>query len=135
MDLTSPAAFSALLLGCAYYDLKFKKVPDLLTAALWVSLIFLGTSAFTIAGVMFGFLYFMNSVIVALKKRFFLSWADVLGVPPFVAVMVSLSAPPILIITPLILSFLASGLLKEKTPVFPFLAAACAGYIVISVAM
>lgn len=143
MDFIFPAAFTALLLGCAYYDLKFMKVPDLLTALLWASLFLpfllfnlaVTWSLFTMAGVAFGLTYLLNAAIVASGRQFFLSWADVLGFPPYFAAMMFLDAPPLVTAGPLVLSLLASSLRKEKrVPLFPFLAIAFGIYFAMNVA-
>lgn len=138
MDLILPTLFAALLLGCSYYDWKLKQVPDLLTASLWLSLIAPGPNETTAAllmtsGGLFAGFYFMNALALAAGKKFFLSWADVLGVPPFAAIMaVLLSASPLAIISPILISLLVSGARKEKTPLFPFLVGAFALVIALS---
>jgi hypothetical protein len=120
MDLIFSAVMTGVLLACAYYDLKSKMVPDLFTAALWISLALARDLelAFAMSGIIFGALYLLNTIVVMSGKRFIFSWADVIGMPPYLASMILMGVHPFPIALSIVLPLLASSLTKEEVPMF-----------------
>ena len=126
MEMFAPFLFLFLL--CGYYDAKHKEVPDIFTAALWVSVaLFLPSEAY-IAVFSFGGLYFANALVVVLFKTPAMGWADLLMLPPYFACCFGLIAYGFPVITTGIIFALGvyfpsllAGITKKNIPLAPFL--------------
>jgi len=88
--------FGAILFLAGMQDWKKHEVYDVYTAAMWF-LIFLGNINTYVAVASFGCLYFVNAL-MSYKKKFdvlgyevkgHMGWADILGLPPFFAFMLT----------------------------------------------
>jgi hypothetical protein len=76
--------FGAGLTAAAYYDLKMRNVPDLITSLLWVFMAMFGDNgAKGLAISVFSLLYLLN------VYKYVCGWADILIVPLWVAFMAS----------------------------------------------
>lgn len=75
--------FLVLLACAAYYDWRFKAIPDLINAALWGWAILQPSGQF-FAVVGFGCAYLLNSAIVFLYRHPYHLWGDILMLGPYV---------------------------------------------------
>jgi Flp pilus assembly protein protease CpaA len=82
-------AYGMLLIGAAYTDIIKRKVPDFLTASMWLLLTIASWhtadfSGLVCAGAAFSFLYAFNAFSALFDKPAY-GWADVLLYPVYVA--------------------------------------------------
>jgi Flp pilus assembly protein protease CpaA len=121
--------FGLLFLIGAYYDIKKREVPDLLTASMWI-LVIVGSFFFNmdsrtygIIGITFTLLYFVNSISVYFLKKPYLEWGDILIYPIFTGslAIMGYANPPIFLMAILTLFFglILPLILKRGIPFIP----------------
>lgn len=117
-----------VILSAAYFDYKYKRIPDFITAIGWLVLVFTwffyaDSAPLLIAGASFAILFPLNSVI-SLRAAPLLAWGDILLLPVYVAYCSSTPLFTTLLLTPLAAMFLyvlISGKNKQVA-LAPFLA-------------
>lgn len=116
--------YGILVLILAYYDLIRQEVPDLVNSISWLGLAITPdpVGSFAIAGLIFGTLYFFNSVHFYLKKGPIFGWGDVLGLPVFMVSLI-MTGNPILFILAIAPAQLLREKLQRKIAIYPFAAA------------
>jgi len=76
---------SVLYLIAAWFDVKYLKVPDILTAGMWLVWFLYDKSieAFSLLGIIFAAIYTAITLLNLIKIRIF-GWADILAIPTFI---------------------------------------------------
>jgi prepilin signal peptidase PulO-like enzyme (type II secretory pathway) len=105
-------ALLALFAAAALVDYKYKRIPDLVTALIWVLIILNGIFDFNLTvlavacmGTVFGFLFLFNTVWINLFNERVYAWGDILLLPTLAGFAV-LQFPPYALLAP----FLPSAL-------------------------
>ncbi len=123
-------AMGVLLGLCMAFDFNKKEVPDILVASLWIlSFYFLREQHPLLIGG-FASLFFFNSAFTIATKKPFMGWADVLILPIFIVLTMTVAdmfegiSKAMVICQAVILSvlpFLITAIRKRETPAIPFL--------------
>jgi len=114
--------FGAALGLAAYFDFKYMKIPDLVLAALWVFFVGLlfDLSFYYTACAVFAIMYLVNALSVQYLKTPIMSWGDILAIPPFMGVLVSMGYWH-LALAGWILPIILTEIEKKERAVIPFL--------------
>lgn len=98
----------------AYFDLRYKKVPELFSIMMWVALACSGLPL-SLSVYFFVFTWGLNWLVLTLTNKQAYGWADVLILPPYVAFLSSISVNAVWIIYTMVgLSFMVSGWLLTQ---------------------
>lgn len=107
--------------AAAYFDYKAHKIPDILTAGLWLyAVLALPSNNAMLTGASFAGLFFLNSLIALAKKKF-MGWGDVLIIPPFVGIMQAIEPSLFFALLAFAGWFLLMTRDKKEVPLAPFL--------------
>ena len=119
-----------VILSAAYFDYKYKRIPDFITAIGWLVLVFTwffyaDSAPLLIAGASFAILFPLNSFI-ALRAKPVLMWGDILLLPVYVAYCSSTISFTGFLLLPLALLFAYVIVTGKNTHIAlaPFLAVA-----------
>lgn len=115
--------YGIVVLILAYYDLIRQEVPDIVNSFSWTALAITPdpVGSFAIAGLIFGTVYFFNSIHVFLKRGPIFGWGDVLGLPIFMVFLI-LTGNPILFVLAIAPAQLLREKLQKKIAIYPFVA-------------
>lgn len=89
MEISLAAFLIALTIG-AYYDWKNRLIPDIVSAAIWLSgllSMFVHPFGFIILPLSFGLLFMLVASYKYVTNNEMMGWADVLTIPPWLAMM------------------------------------------------
>lgn len=111
----------------AYYDIKYKKLLDIVTASGWLLLIlFASDKVLEYSAISFGVLFFINAL-AAFGKAPLISWGDILLIPLYVGYVTVFAKTPgsftLFLLLPLSFLFIFVTLSgrKKDIPLAPFI--------------
>jgi hypothetical protein len=127
--MDAPIVFTLFcLIGtyCAVCDIRSKKIPDICTSVLWVSLIFFPDIVLSLgmAGGCFAIFFFVNSHSVLVNKgSHIFAWGDLLIIPPVVSLCSALGGElgMEIVLISVVLGLVVSALKKVEVPLTPFM--------------
>ena len=104
-----------VLLVAAYFDYRFKKIPDVITSSGWFlmclsAIVYMpdmvhALAPILLAGLTFGVLFFVNALVVYVKNAVMFSWGDLLLIPVYAGYVAYLKALSPDFLTALVLPF------------------------------
>ncbi len=90
--------FGLILLWAAKEDATTRKVSDVLTASLWLSVgVFNEPVVSHLVVLLFGLAFLLNVVYAHFKKESAWGWADILIIPPFFGMMFAFGLPGVVL--------------------------------------
>lgn len=107
----------------AWYDWKYKEIPDLVTATMLFVIMVTSFSEYAYWGLfVFMIAFFTNSLVVHITKKPYLGWGDILIMPNYAIVLVALGGTAWFAgISACFIAFALSYCKKERLALVPFM--------------